>query len=144
MNIKKKKGVYVLLIKLRQSQVIQVGRLGKFNFPIGYYTYTGSALRGLENRLKRHFLKDKKLHWHIDYLLQYADIINHIPIFTNKKIECEVNKFLLSQKGTRIVAEGFGSSDCHCQSHLIFWGNKKPDIVLSKLKRHFWTQSNRC
>ncbi|MCD6384930.1 GIY-YIG nuclease family protein [Candidatus Sumerlaeota bacterium] len=127
------KGVYVLLIRLKKNQVIQVGRLGKFTFPRGYYTYTGSALAGIENRLKRHLRKDKRLHWHIDYLLTYATIIKHATIITNEKIECQVNKFLLSQKGARIIAPGFGSSDCRCISHLIYWGNKKPDVLISKL-----------
>ena len=61
------KGVYVLIIHLSQERDIVVGKLGELSFKKGYYAYVGSALGGLEGRIKRHFRKEKKAHWHIDY-----------------------------------------------------------------------------
>ncbi len=37
-------------------------------FEKGYYVYVGSALGTLSRRVHRHELKNKKLHWHIDYI----------------------------------------------------------------------------
>ncbi|MDG6902673.1 MAG: GIY-YIG nuclease family protein [Nitrososphaerota archaeon] len=67
-------GLYQLVIRLKRKQSIGVGRLGRFAFPSGYYVYTGSARRGLESRIARHLRKEKRLRWHVDYVLRYGDI----------------------------------------------------------------------
>jgi Uri superfamily endonuclease len=58
-------GVYTLIIKNSKEQDIQIGKLGNFLFPEGFYIYIGSALgktaTNLENRLKRHLSSTKKL-----------------------------------------------------------------------------------
>lgn len=36
-------GAYVLLLFLPENQTIEVGKLGTFDFPAGWYTYVGSA-----------------------------------------------------------------------------------------------------
>ena len=66
------KGSYVLLIELKENTNIKVGKLGKVFFKKGFYAYVGSALNGIEQRIQRHMRKDKKTHWHIDYLLKHA------------------------------------------------------------------------
>ena len=45
---------YALVIKIPQPVRLQVGRLGDTVFPGGYWLYFGSALNGLEARLRRH------------------------------------------------------------------------------------------
>ncbi|MBD3182299.1 DUF123 domain-containing protein [Candidatus Poribacteria bacterium] len=122
-------GVYNLIIQLPETREIQVGKLGKFTFPVGYYVYTGSALRGLESRINRHLRKEKKLHWHIDYLLQYTDVIDVIAYETKERLECKVNQYILSLPDSRIIAKGFGSSDCNCLSHLIYFKN---NVILNQ------------
>ena len=67
-------GFYQLVVRLGRRRTIVVGRLGRFEFPAGYYVYTGSAKRGLESRIARHLRRRKRMRWHIDYLLQYADV----------------------------------------------------------------------
>lgn len=37
-------GIYTLIIHTSEMVKIRVGKLGLIDFPVGYYTYTGSAL----------------------------------------------------------------------------------------------------
>lgn len=106
---------YQLFIHLEKDILIQIGKLGKFNFPAGDYVYTGSAKKNIEARIKRHLSKNKKLRWHIDYLLNNpATKITETKMYTEK--ECTLNQ---KTKGT-IIAPHFGASDCKqgCVSHL--------------------------
>ena len=68
------KGSYALIIRLNRAKRLTVGRLGEFYFPAGHYIYLGSALNGLESRVRRHLRRDKKLHWHIDFLTAVSGI----------------------------------------------------------------------
>lgn len=119
-------GSYQLVIKLADKRRIKVGRLGSFVFPAGYYVYTGSAKRGLEARIARHLRRDKKLRWHIDYLLQFATVVevNRYP----NEVECELNK-ILSRQGGKVIVERFGSSDCMCETHLLYIGGSQVNIL---------------
>ncbi len=110
-------GSYVLLIKVSGKQVITIGRLKAVYFPGGCYAYVGSAMGGFKSRLNRHIRKDKKLHWHIDYLLQKAAITNIILCQTEDRLECAIARTLSCQFDS---IPGFGSSDCKCPSHLFF------------------------
>ena len=121
------KGIYHLIINLPINAIIDVGKLGRFNFQAGYYVYTGSAMNGLESRLARHQRKEKRLHWHIDYLLQHGKIINIVTHITYKRLECHFNKKIMSIKGCQMPVAGFGSGDCDCVSHLAFF-NEIPDL----------------
>ena len=111
------KGSYVLLIKLPEAQTITTGSLSVVRFPRGYYAYVGSALGGIKSRLSRHLKRNKKLRWHIDYLLQKAFITDIIIGETEDRVECAIAQALSSQLDS---IPGFGSSDCHCPSHLFF------------------------
>ena len=112
---------YQLHINLRKNIEITVGKLGKICFPMGSYIYTGSAKRNIDRRIKRHELKspNKKLHWHIDYLL---DDKNTRIIEVNKfsEEECILNRKTCGE----IIIARFGSSDCKnkCKSHLKYLG----------------------
>ncbi|MFQ5996524.1 MAG: DUF123 domain-containing protein [Dehalococcoidales bacterium] len=111
------KGSYVILIKLPKAQTITIGRLSDVYFPRGYYAYVGSALRSVKARLSRHLGRNKKRHWHIDYLLPKASITDIIIGESEDRIECAVARALSSQFDS---VPGFGSSDCHCPSHLFY------------------------
>lgn len=123
------KGVYQLLIKLDKTAMIQVGKLGEFTFPKGYYIYTGSAMGGLEARIARHLSKSKRFHWHIDYLLQQSNVIIHGSRACSEKIECEISRQTLEMDGASMPVPGFGSSDCKCISHLVYF-KKKPKLAV--------------
>jgi Uri superfamily endonuclease len=111
------KGIYVLLIRLRRNCTVRVGALGDFVFENGVYAYVGSAQNGLEMRIKRHLRKEKRLFWHIDYLLAHSCVQIESVLFkkAEKVEECQV-AILMSEFGKHV--EGFGCSDCKCQSHL--------------------------
>ncbi len=112
------KGSYILLAELGAPVRIQVGKLGSFDFERGTYAYCGSALNGLESRLRRHFSTDKKMRWHIDYLLEEAEVIEALVIPSPVRLECVLNRFVGTLKDSKMPIEGFGSSDCACRSHL--------------------------
>ena len=115
------KGVYNLFIKLDKDCRIKVGMLGTFRFPRGYYVYTGSAQNNIEKRIARHLSCHKKMHWHIDYLLKAAKILSVKEYTGLKSDECRLNVEIGSCPGARIIASGFGSSDCRCKTHLYFF-----------------------
>ena len=123
------KGVYILKIYLHESMEIKIGALGSLFFRKGFYAYSGSAMGGLEQRIGRHLRKDKKLHWHIDYLLGKAEIKKVFVKETNRKSEECGSATRLEQSGG-VPVNGFGSSDCRCTSHL-FYFNAKSGIALN-------------
>ncbi len=121
------RGAYCLVIKLDEDKDIQVGKLGKFHFPKGYYVYVGSAMNDLDARISRHLRpsREKKKHWHIDYLLEYARVIDVIKIPSERNIEKEVASFFANYG--KVIAPGFGSTDTGLKTHL-FYFEKRPRI----------------
>jgi len=115
------KGSYILVIQVDGVRHITIGRLGTIEFKPGCYAYVGSALNNLESRIERHYRTEKKLFWHIDYLLKRAVIIKDIRIESPLKLECTIARSL-SRKMESIP--GFGCSDCPCSSHLYFHTNE--------------------
>ncbi|HIC96411.1 TPA: GIY-YIG nuclease family protein [Candidatus Bipolaricaulota bacterium] len=115
------KGIYALILHLVCREEITIGRLGKFTFPAGYYLYLGSALGpgGLEARLTRHLREGKRPHWHIDYLLERARVIEVWTLPSAERLECLWARAARELPGARLPVLGFGSSDCSCPSHLI-------------------------
>ena len=111
------KGSYILLIELPEEQQISVGKLGSCTFRRGFYAYAGSAMNGLESRIAHHLRRKKKLHWHIDYLLQQASIQEIAFSESEESAEC-MFAHALSREFSPIP--NFGSSDCKCSSHLYF------------------------
>ena len=65
-----------MLVRLTTGKDIFVGKLGYIHFPGAFYAYVGSAMNGLEARLSHHLRTEKKPHWHIDYLLREAEIVD--------------------------------------------------------------------
>jgi Uri superfamily endonuclease len=118
------KGTYALLIELKNETTLTVGKLGEFDFPRGYYIYFGSALGGLEARINRHLKHDKHLHWHIDYLLQFAEIAEVWYLSSDQRLECTLCREAHELPGSADIALGFGSSDCRCPSHLLYFTTK--------------------
>ena len=119
------KGVYQLHMVLDEPRTIRIGKLGTFLFPAGRYVYTGSAMNGLKGRIERHRKRKKRLHWHIDYFLQYARITDVKVNMTTRRLECAWNKATERLPGANHVAPGFGSSDCQCTSHLVHVGTAR-------------------
>jgi len=111
---------YCLIIELKKDLIISVGKLGRLNFQMGYYVYVGSALNSIDARIKRHLKSEKKLFWHVDYLLNSPDasIKDVVLEKSPSKWECAVADEI-SKKGTPL--DKFGCSDCKCDSHLFYF-----------------------
>lgn len=114
-------GTYTVVIELEREATIRVGALGTYQFPAGWYSYTGSALgTGGFARVERHHelaIGDRDArHWHVDYLLgnDCATIREDIRS-PGADIECAVAGALPPGP-----VAGFGSSDCDCRSHLAY------------------------
>jgi Uri superfamily endonuclease len=117
-------GSYIILLELKKDEKIQIGRLGCLFFNKGFYVYVGSALNGIEQRIKRHLRKNKKMHWHIDFLLKSGEIKEIFYIEDEMRKECIIADKL--SKGLEPIL-GFGCSDCKCKSHLFH--SKNSDIL---------------
>ena len=121
------KGSYIVAIFLPINRIIEIGALGELSFPSGFYYYVGSAMgntsTSLENRLKRHVSgsENKQIHWHIDYLLNdqecFIERIYIIP--SQQRLECVLAREIQEVSDNSI--KNFGSSDCECKSHLLYF-----------------------
>lgn len=120
--MKKDYATYILLIEVKKDLKISAGKLGKLIFKKGFYIYTGSARKNLDKRIERHFKKEKKKFWHIDYLLSHCSAEIKGVWITHKYGECEIANFFLKNRIDFI--KNFGSSDCRCKSHLFYIGEK--------------------
>jgi len=120
------RGVYALLLALPAAQQLAIGRLGAFCFPAGYYLYVGSALGpgGLASRLARHGRKEKKLHWHVDYLRATARLEQIWALETGEPLECRWAAAAGALPGAAIPVPRFGASDCRCPAHLFHYPSR--------------------
>lgn len=109
-------GDYLVVMEMLEEMDISIGAKGIMHFPKGYYVYTGSAKKNLAARLARHQRKRKKMHWHIDYLRQKADVVAVIPIRTQDDLEHDLAHAVDAIAQWHIA--NFGCTDCHCPSHL--------------------------
>jgi len=123
------KGIYILILRMKESKVIRVGKLGRLHFRRGYYSYVGSAQgSGGEKRIIRHFNVAHGINntrkWHIDYLLPHTKVICAVFSPTDEALECVIARILSEYPG---AIRGFGCSDCSCKSHLFFTGGNIMD-----------------
>lgn len=125
------KGVYLLVMELPKNTSVMVGKHGFVYFQQGYYVYVGSALNGLEQRIERHLRKQKKIHWHIDYLLPSTEIVDIFYKESNRRDECRIARVF---ERTFPGILGFGCSDCACSSHLFYGSSKEISKVVVDLQ----------
>ena len=126
-------GLYHLVIDLSEGCVLTVGALGRIGFRRGSYLYTGSAKRGLNQRIARHLSRHKRCRWHIDALTSAAPVsvllIDPSWLWT----ECERNRMVQALPGATVPIPGFGASDCRCRSHLTYFAGRPTRRQLSVL-----------
>jgi len=127
-------GSYCLVLRLDAAEKITIGRLGTFEFPAGFYLYFGSALGpgGVEARVARHQRADKRRHWHIDYLLERASLVNVRAVHSNERLECQWAAVARREPGASVPAPRFGASDCRCAGHLVRW-ESSADLTNSRI-----------
>ena len=143
-------GIYTLLLFLSKQVTLTIGKLGKQRFPMGYYTYTGSALgkgaSSLKHRIARHLRKEKRRFWHIDYLLADENVSVEAVIVaeTNENMECKTNQHIKTIMGAKVQVKGFGASDCrkNCESHLLYFPEiENADCLVQKLVEYLQSSS---
>jgi sugar fermentation stimulation protein A len=124
-------GTYVLVLQLTHQRTMRVGSLGRIRFARGYYTYVGSARRGMMSRVARHLVREKKKRWHIDWLTTQPGVVPIAVASTMLTgLECRIAAALSSRADTRV--DGFGCSDCECESH--FFRFSQIDNLFSALE----------
>lgn len=119
-QIHQDRGSYLMVMYNAAEFTATIGSLGQRTFKKGYYVYAGSALHGLEHRIKRHLKKNKKLHWHIDYISPvHMKTVKVYPIRRADSIEESLARRLMN------ISEGyinqFGASDSKISSHLFYF-----------------------
>lgn len=129
------KGIYCLCLQNNQISRI-IGKLGERTFEEGWHLYIGSALGpGGLARAERHrklaATRDRRPTWHIDHLLLSAQFRLEVVVtaITEAPLECALAEAL----GGRSVA-GFGSSDCHCGSHLLYRPSDPVDEICTVIR----------
>ena len=139
-------GTYVLVVYMRQDAKVSIGRLGSFRFPTGYYLYVGSARGpgGLEARVARHLRRRKQPHWHIDYLLQEASVVEVWKAASTRQLECLWADAMLSMPNAKKHVPGFGSSDCGCPTHLIHFSSLPSLDAFARLLSAFGSEVKPC
>ena len=116
------KGSYILILKLRKE--LKVRKPKELTLKPGYYVYIGSAMNSLTGRIKRHLLKEKKIHWHIDQLTTQAKVIG-VYAFVGVKIEEKLSKFFETHlEGIK----GFGNSDLKTTANL-FYSSSMHEVI---------------
>ncbi len=110
------KGAYLLILKNKHHQQIEISALGKIDFPPGYYIYVGSARVNLTSRVERHKRLRKRFHWHIDYFRAKVEVVDALAIRSSDDLECFLAEGVKAMSQWQI--KRFGSSDCCCESHL--------------------------
>jgi Uri superfamily endonuclease len=144
-------GTYALVIYLPRATTIHVGKLGILKFPRGYYLYIGSAMNGLGARIARHLVgnrlasraanandnaaikrwreRKKKMHWHIDYFLEHAQVKEVWTHRGAERFEHAWAQAALALPNAIVIAPRFGASDCNCATHLVYF-SKRSSLIL--------------
>lgn len=140
-------GIYLLRFEVAYQLWLRVGKINNGSpipFPGGEYLYVGSARGGLAPRLLRHATRSwglkahrmrhqltkaydrqpptqKRLHWHIDYLMDQDDIeLRSISaLHTTERLEKDLAKWAAAQPETSIVVARLGASDHAMGTHLL-------------------------
>ena len=138
-----KAGTYVLVLRNRSNRAVEIGQWGTLDLSPGYYLYIGSAFGpgGVFSRVARHCRKEKRKHWHIDFLREKTILIavwvDHSPF----KLEHDWAKDVVKMGGISPI-RGFGCTDCQCDAHL-FFSEAKPKrdefVTLTNCSVESWT-----
>jgi Uri superfamily endonuclease len=124
------KGSYFLVIRLKGDREIRTkGRT--FRLREGHYVYVGSAMNSLEKRVARHFRKDKKHHWHIDFLLKEAELLRAYLIPSEERLEERLSQEV-ARRGEPVP--GFGAGDVSVNTNLYRFEGE-PDETLTEILR---------
>ncbi len=133
---KQDKGVYLLVLEVKEDQRIAIGKRPLTDFRKGIYLYVGRAKNGLQGRIERHLRNEKKAFWHIDYLLQKADV-QEVWIKRDFFDECQTALEIKSLLKNTSSLKKFGASDCSCASHLFYLPERETYLKALRKKLSF-------
>jgi len=127
------RGTYCLIFRNRGCSV-NVGALGTLNFHPGWHVYVGSAQgSGGFSRVLRHIRVAGggpcTPRWHIDYLLVHPEFsLAAVACVTtgDRESECTIARNIGG-----VAVPGFGSSDCRCPSHLLYFPSNPEKSIIS-------------
>jgi len=107
-------------MRCKKTGRTKIGRLGNIQLRPGFYIYVGSAQGpgGIKARVTRHRRRNKKLHWHIDYLRRHTALIETWALAGTANHEHNWAAALAAHYP--IAMPRFGASDCRCGSHLFY------------------------
>ena len=116
-------GTYALVFNSTKKRKVRIGKLGTLQVNCGFYVYVGSAFGpgGLRARISHHQRKSNRPHWHIDYLSPYLQLYEIWYTYDPVYREHEWAGLLSVKRASHIPLPGFGSSDCRCNAHLLFF-----------------------
>ena len=116
-------GTYALVFSSLQKGRIAVGKIGTLHLQPGFYVYVGSAFGpgGLKARIAHHCRKPTRPHWHIDYLASALKLTEIWYTCDPVHREHQWAGTILKIRGASVPLADFGSSDCRCRSHLIYF-----------------------
>ncbi len=79
----------------------------------------------------------KRLHWHIDYLLDslQTEVAHVLVVRTEERLEAELGRWLAAQPETEIIIEGLGASDVRGSTHLLRLADQAG--ALDQVMNHF-------
>lgn len=119
------RGSYALVIELPAACSLAAGRLAPVMLPAGLYVYCGSALGGLRARVARHLRAEKRVHWHVDYLLERGTVAEVWIARCTERLECLLARHLAAHAEGSLAIPRFGASDCRCPGHLVRWDERE-------------------
>ncbi len=129
---------YVLVINLPKGVSTNIRSLGTVTFKPGTYIYIGSAnVKNPLARVLRHFKKNKKIKWHIDYLTTAPEVRIITAIVCYGLTEEAIYNIISHLVFASAVAKRFGSTDCRKHSTHLFKLSRKHDILhlINKLSK---------
>lgn len=135
-----RRGTYALFVSLDKDEEVAVGALGKHLFKAGLYCYVGSAMGGLDQRLKRHLSHQKTLRWHIDYLSVRCASAEAWESYPDYIPECRLAE-IAEECGGVPEMDGFGCSDCRCRTHLFRVTRAQKEAIISQARLSFHGKS---
>ena len=116
-------GTYALILASAETRRLRIGRLGDLAVRPGWYVYVGSAFGpgGVGARLAHHRKRAARPHWHVDHLRLHTRLervwFTHDPV----RREHQWAQVIQQLPGAEMPRHGFGSSDCTCVSHLVYF-----------------------
>jgi len=132
-------GTYALILSSTKESIIKVGRMGRMRLQPGFYMYVGSALGpgGLRARIAHHQRRSAQPRWHIDYLRRHTLLDQIWCLYSAVRREHEWARAMSVLRGASIPLARFGASDCHCESHVCFFGDRPSRRAFERSLRTF-------